>query len=134
MRGAKPVIVSGSQSVCGAGTRCSKHCGRRNLPQQFIYFIFSHSTDSPNHGPTSSGGPPGQAEAGLKLPCLDRVVLSLQAYSSSMLSPTGIYMDSHANPQYLAVHLRRSKADQFGAGTTLYLCGQERLSAQWPHI
>ena len=38
-----------------------------------------------------------------------------------MLSPTDIQVDSHVNPQCLAVHLRQSRTDPFGAGVTLYL-------------
>ena len=45
----------------------------------------------------------------------------LGAYSPTMLSPTDIRVDSHVNPQCLAVHLRQSKTDPFGAGVTLYL-------------
>ena len=45
----------------------------------------------------------------------------LGAYSPTMLYPTDIRVDSHVNPQCLAVHLRQSKTDPFGAGVTLYL-------------
>ena len=38
-----------------------------------------------------------------------------------MLSPADIQVDSHTHPQCMAVHLKQSKTDPFGAGLTLYL-------------
>ena len=46
---------------------------------------------------------------------------SLEAFSPDMLSPTDIAVDSHTAPSHLTVHLKRSKNDPFGAGTTLHL-------------
>ena len=37
------------------------------------------------------------------------------------LSPADIEVDSHINPGCMAVHIRRSKTDPFGVGTTVYL-------------
>ena len=41
--------------------------------------------------------------------------------SPDRLSPADIEVDSHINPGCMAVHIRRSKTDPFGVGTTVYL-------------
>ena len=46
---------------------------------------------------------------------------SRQAFLPHMLTPADISVDSHSSPTIMAVHLRQSKTDQFGAGMTLYL-------------
>ena len=46
---------------------------------------------------------------------------SLEASSPSMLSVGDIVVDSHTNPSFLTLHLRRSKTDNFGVGATIYL-------------
>ena len=55
------------------------------------------------------------------LQCGEFTCPCLGAYSPTMLSPTDIQVDSYVNPQCLALHLRQSKTDPFGAGVTLYL-------------
>ena len=46
-----------------------------------------------------------------------------EAFQSDMLSPGNVCVDSHDNfiPTRLAVHLKQSKMDPFGAGTTIHL-------------
>ena len=46
---------------------------------------------------------------------------SVEAFSLDMLSPQDIAVDSHTCPTRLTVHLKRSKNDPFGVGTTLHL-------------
>ena len=46
---------------------------------------------------------------------------SRQAFLPHMLTPADISVDSHSSPTIMAVNLRQSKTDQFGAGMTLYL-------------
>lgn len=46
---------------------------------------------------------------------------SLNAFSSSMLAPGDLAVDSHVAPTHLTVHLKQSKNDPFGAGTTIHL-------------
>lgn len=46
---------------------------------------------------------------------------SLQAFTTDMLSPEDIAVDSHTAPSYITVLLRRSKNDPFGVGTTIHL-------------
>ncbi len=46
---------------------------------------------------------------------------SLAAFETSMLTPADVVVDSRLNPTYLSIHLRRSKTDQFGTGTTIVL-------------
>ena len=41
--------------------------------------------------------------------------------SPDRLSPADIEVDSHINPGCMVVHIRRSKTDPFGVGTTVYL-------------
>ena len=47
--------------------------------------------------------------------------ISLAAFSSDMLSPNDITVDSHTSPSCITVLLKRSKNDPFGVGTTLHL-------------
>lgn len=46
---------------------------------------------------------------------------SRDTFMADMLSPSDITVDSHSSPSHLSVHLKRSKADPFGAGATLHL-------------
>ena len=46
---------------------------------------------------------------------------SLQAFAPDMLSPQDVSVDSHNDPSSVMVRLRRSKADPFGAGVTIFL-------------
>ena len=46
---------------------------------------------------------------------------SMDAFTPEMLTPQDIAVDSHVSPTRLSVHLKRSKSDPFGAGTTLHL-------------
>ncbi len=46
---------------------------------------------------------------------------SLAAFETSMLTPADVVVDSRLNTKYLSIHLRRSKTDQFGTGTTIVL-------------
>ena len=46
---------------------------------------------------------------------------SLESFNQGMLSPRDVSVDSHSAPTHLAVHLRQSKTDPFGAGSTLHL-------------
>ena len=46
---------------------------------------------------------------------------SQEAFQSDMLSPGDVCVDSHDHPTRLAIHLKRSKTDPFGAGTTIHL-------------
>ena len=46
---------------------------------------------------------------------------SWQAYTSEMLSPRDVTVDSHDSPSIVSVLLRRSKTDLFGAGVTIHL-------------
>ena len=46
---------------------------------------------------------------------------SLRTYRPDMLSPQDVSVDSHDTPTVVSVHLRRSKADPFGAGVTVHL-------------
>ena len=46
---------------------------------------------------------------------------SQEAFTPDMLAPEDILLDSHTNPTHLAVHLKTSKTNPFGAGTTLHL-------------
>ena len=46
---------------------------------------------------------------------------SRESFTPDMLSPQDVSVDSHGAPSHLAVHLKRSKNDPFGAGTTLHL-------------
>ena len=46
---------------------------------------------------------------------------SSQTFTTDMLSPGDISIDSHESPKHLAVHLKRSKTDPFGAGAVLQL-------------
>lgn len=46
---------------------------------------------------------------------------SHEAFTPHMLSRADVSVDSHSTPTHLAVHLRQSKTDQFGAGVTLQL-------------
>ena len=53
---------------------------------------------------------------------------SLQAYNPTHhLSTTDIKVDSHNTPSIIAVHIKSSKTDPFGKGTTIYL-GKGRSS------
>ncbi len=46
---------------------------------------------------------------------------SLESFSMDMLSPEDIAVDSCTMPIYITVHLKRSKNDPFGVGTTIHL-------------
>lgn len=46
---------------------------------------------------------------------------SKEAFSCLMLTPADVQVDSHTSPTRMAVHLRQSKTDPFGVGTTLHL-------------
>ena len=46
---------------------------------------------------------------------------SQEAFQSDMLSPGDVCVDSHDHPTRVAIHLKRSKTDPFGAGTTIHL-------------
>ena len=46
---------------------------------------------------------------------------SYEVFSPLMLSPMDVQVDSHTSPTRMSVHLRQSKTDQFGAGTTIHL-------------
>ena len=46
---------------------------------------------------------------------------SIQAFTPDMLSPDDIAVNSHTALSFITVHLKRSKNDPFGAGTTLHL-------------
>ncbi len=46
---------------------------------------------------------------------------SLDTFHEDMLSPRDVSLDSRQSPSRLSVRLRRSKADPFGRGVTIYL-------------
>ena len=46
---------------------------------------------------------------------------SRATYTSDMISPSDICVDSRSSPSVLSVYLKRSKTDPFGAGLTIYL-------------
>lgn len=46
---------------------------------------------------------------------------SHEAFTPDMLSLQDLAVDSHSSPTHLAVHLKQSKTDPFGVGTTLHL-------------
>ena len=46
---------------------------------------------------------------------------SMEAYTSDMLSPGDVSVDSHLASSRITVRLKRNKTDPFGAGITLYL-------------
>ena len=46
---------------------------------------------------------------------------SLHSFSPDMLTPGDVAVDSHVSPSYITVHLKRSKNDPLGAGTTIHL-------------
>ena len=47
--------------------------------------------------------------------------LSLSAFTGDMLSPSDVAVDSPLNPSLVTIMLRRSKADPFGRGITIYV-------------
>ena len=51
---------------------------------------------------------------------------STQAFTPLMLAPQDISIDSHIAPALMAVQLRQSKTDQFGAGVTIFF---DRISS-----
>ena len=46
---------------------------------------------------------------------------SLHSFSPDMLTPGDVAVDSHVSPSYITVHLKHSKNDPLGAGTTIHL-------------
>jgi integrase len=46
---------------------------------------------------------------------------SHEAFTPQMLSPRDVSVDSHTAPTHLVVHLRQSKTDPFGVGTSLHM-------------
>ena len=42
------------------------------------------------------------------------------AFTSDMLAPEDVAVNSHSSPTHTSVHLKRSKVDPFGAGTTIH--------------
>ena len=46
---------------------------------------------------------------------------SLAAFSPLMLSPDDVRLDSRTNPQVLEIHLKASKTDQFGKGSSIFV-------------
>lgn len=46
---------------------------------------------------------------------------SWKAFNPTMLFPSDIAVDPHQSPTHMAVNLKASKTDPFGAGTYLYL-------------
>ena len=46
---------------------------------------------------------------------------SLEAFWPDMLSPADITVDSHVDPSYISVFLKRSKTDPFGAGLSVHV-------------
>ena len=46
---------------------------------------------------------------------------SLEAYVPSMLSVGDVAVDSYSDPSFITLHLRHSKTDVFGVGSTVYL-------------
>ena len=46
---------------------------------------------------------------------------SLREFSSDMLGPGDVAVDSHTSPSFITVRLKRSKNDPFGVGTTIHL-------------
>ena len=47
--------------------------------------------------------------------------LSLHSFSPDMLTPDDVAVDSHVSPSYITVHLKCSKNDPLGVGTTIHL-------------
>jgi hypothetical protein len=45
---------------------------------------------------------------------------SREAFTSDMLAPDDVAVDSHSCPTHMSVYLRKSKVDPFGAGATLH--------------
>ena len=43
------------------------------------------------------------------------------AFTADMLAPEDVAVNSHSSPTHMSVHLKRSKVDPFGAGTTIHL-------------
>ena len=43
----------------------------------------------------------------------------MDKFTPLMLSPKDVQVDSHTNPRYMSIHLKYSKTDPFGWGTTL---------------
>ena len=57
-------------------------------------------------------------------------VLQLPASAATfghVLSVSDVAVDSHSNPSFASVHLRHSKTDFFGVGTTVFLGGVDGL-------
>ena len=46
---------------------------------------------------------------------------SIRAFTQNMIGPQDVSVDSHDNPSTVMIHLRRSKADPFGTGITIFL-------------
>ena len=56
------------------------------------------------------------------LRCGEFTVPSVNAYDSRRhLSVSDVSVDSHTSPSLIAIRLKVSKTDQYGAGTTIYL-------------
>jgi len=47
--------------------------------------------------------------------------LSMEDFTSDMLSPQEVAVDSHTSPSHMVIHLKLSKNDPFGVGARLHL-------------